>query len=249
MSIKVVDYAGKATTGTFKIPEHKTLPAATVATVLRAVTANADRQQPLTKTRANVRGGGRKPWRQKGTGRARAGTIRSPLWRGGGVTFGPIGQTRAYRNINRNVRQAALATLLAARAEGGRLVVVKGTANLGKTKDAAALFGSLGWSGRALFVATTDELPDVVGVRNLAAAEFTSSDDLNLGDLGRAGGVVFTEAAFNQMTNKPTPKAAPKASEPKSPKPAAQPASSQAAKPVKPAAKPTPKPPANPTPS
>jgi len=238
VSIKVLDYGGKTATGTFAVPEHKTLAPETVATVLRAVTSNADRQQPQTLTRTNVRGGGRKPWRQKGTGRARAGSSSSPLWRGGGVTFGPIGQMRAYRNINRSVRQAALATLLAARASDDRLVVLKGPASLAKTKQAAGLFGALGWTGRTLFVATSAELPHLVGARNLATAECSSAEDFNLADLGRSTGAVFTEAAFAQVTARAPAKTPGKAGS----LPATQPEPA-----AKPPAKTSPKPAARPT--
>src|SRR6266508_4702353 len=93
--------------------------------VVKMQMANRRAGTAATKTRAKVRGGGKKPWRQKGTGRARAGSIRSPLWVGGGTTFGP--QPRSYKKVlPRKVRRLALKCALSSKVEGGNVIVLEG---------------------------------------------------------------------------------------------------------------------------
>jgi len=107
--------------------------------VVVAYLANQRQGTVNTKERSDVRGGGKKPWKQKGTGRARAGTIRSPLWRGGGVVFGP--HPRDHRvKVNKKVRRVALKSSLTSRAKDGDVLVIKSIAfDAPKTKSFAAL--------------------------------------------------------------------------------------------------------------
>ena len=92
--------------------------------VVLAILANQRQAKAKTKTRAEVRGGGKKPWRQKGTGRARAGSIRSPLWRGGGVVFGPTGEENYQKIIPKKMRQLALFYALSNKAKANEIVVL-----------------------------------------------------------------------------------------------------------------------------
>jgi large subunit ribosomal protein L4 len=209
MSIKLVTATGAAKTGTVKLPEAK-LSDAGISRVVRATLANEQRQRPLAKTRAMVSGGGAKPWRQKGTGRARAGSNRSPIWRGGGVTFGPSGQSRAAKRMPRAMRRAALLAVLNKLAAADRLVVVSGAVSLAKSKEAAGLFAKIAPEQTALCVVTVEELPNVAGVRNLGDVELTSAADCTVADLIRYDQAVLSEAAFKALTAPEAPKSAPK---------------------------------------
>jgi len=111
--------------------------------VVRAHLANRRQGTASTKTRSEVRGGGKKPWRQKGTGRARAGTIRSPLWRGGGIVFGPKPRDYSY-SVPKKVRRAALRSVLTAKFQESRLLVVdRFSLETPKTKEMYAILKGL----------------------------------------------------------------------------------------------------------
>ena len=117
------------------------LPAQTLAQVVVIQQQNAHRIRPLAKTRGMVAGGGAKPWRQKGTGRARAGTKTSPLWRSGGITFGPTGQSRRLKKVPQAVRRAARVAVLGSVAADGRETVIVGSRHLGRADAPALLRG------------------------------------------------------------------------------------------------------------
>jgi large subunit ribosomal protein L4 len=199
MTIKLVTTTGAKKAGTVKLPEAE-LSDIGVSRVVRATLANDNRERPLVKTRAMVSGGGAKPHRQKGTGRARAGTNRSPIWTGGGITFGPSGQARAYKKIPRTMRRAALLVVLSQLAEGDRLSVISGKLSLAKSKAAAGLLTKVVPDGTALFVVAPDERTETRGVRNLAGVELTTADDCNVYNLVRCDQVVVSEAAFKLLT-------------------------------------------------
>ncbi len=145
-----------------------------------------------TKTRSEVRGGGRKPWRQKGTGRARHGSIRSPQWRGGGVTFGP--KPRDYtQRTPRKMRRLALRSALSVRAADGKVKVVEsfGWAEP-KTKQAVTLLAAMGVEGKTLVVlGRLDEIAER-SLRNLPMVNTLVPDQLNPYDVLWADTVIFT---------------------------------------------------------
>lgn len=199
MSVKHYSATGAKQAGAVKLPEAK-LSDIGVSRVVRATLANDNRERPLVKTRAMVSGGGAKPHRQKGTGRARAGSNRSPIWTGGGVTFGPSGQPRAYKKIPRTMRRAALLVVLSQLAEGDRLSVISGKLSLAKSKAAAGLLTKVVPDGTALFVVAPDERTETRGVRNLAGVELTTADDCSVYNLVRCDQVVVSEAAFKALT-------------------------------------------------
>ncbi len=152
-----------------------------------------------TKTRSDVRGGGRKPWRQKGTGRARAGTIRSPLWAGGGTVFGP--HPRSYRpRVNRKTRQRALSSGLSERAREGRVLVVDELKlEEGKTREMASVLKSLKVDGRALLV--VGEMDEKVkrASSNIPGLEVVRASEVHAYQVVAAERVILTEAAVGAL--------------------------------------------------
>lgn len=233
--IRVVNVKGAAQAKKFPVPSVS-LSDQSLARVLVAQQQNENRSRPLTKTRGMVRGGGAKPWMQKGTGRARAGSNRSPIWKGGGVTFGPSGEPRRYKRIPQAVRRAARATILAKRVAAGSLVVVAGTLGLQKTKTASVLREKVVPTGTILVVVAPKELDQIHGIRNLRNCDLTTTDDLTAADIARPGTLVVTEAAYQALVSgvPAKPKAATKPAAKKPAKPAAK---KPATKPAKPASK------------
>jgi large subunit ribosomal protein L4 len=174
--------------------------------VVRAQLAAARAGTHATKTRGDVSGGGKKPWRQKGTGRARQGSTRAPHWTGGGVVFGP--QPRSHEmKVPRKVRALALRSALSDRAREGRIAVVDRFAfEEPKTKDAIKALESLGVSGKSLVV--LEERNDTIGLsfRNLPDTHVILVDQLNTYDILNADWVVFTQAALTKVGERTTPK-------------------------------------------
>ena len=149
------------------------------------------------KTRAEVRGGGRKPWRQKGTGRARQGSIRSPQWRGGGIAFGPTPRSYAYR-INRKVRRLAVRSVLSERLLENAIVVINEIKmDTPKTKEFVKIQNALNCTKKTLYVFNGEEEWETayLAMRNLPNVFFTTVEGLNMFDMMRVSNIVFTEAA------------------------------------------------------
>ncbi len=167
--------------------------------VVRAQLAAARAGTHATKTRGEVSGGGKKPWRQKGTGRARQGSNRAPHWTGGGVVFGP--QPRSYEmKVPRKMRALALRSALSDRAREGRIAVVDSFAfETPKTKDAVKALDALGVSGKSLVV--LEGRDDAIGLsfRNLPETHVILVDQLNTYDILNADWVVFTQAALARV--------------------------------------------------
>ena len=160
--------------------------------------ANARQGTASTKTRAQVSGGGRKPWRQKGTGRARAGSNRSPIWRGGGVIFGPSPRSYTQRTPKR-MRRAALKASLSAKAREGELVVVdRLRLPEPKTKHFVAMMEALGVSGSVLVVGDGTDPSILRCARNVPRLKTMPAFQLNAVDLLRHGRVVMTLGAVRQ---------------------------------------------------
>jgi large subunit ribosomal protein L4 len=162
---------------------------------------NARRQGThATKRRGQVRGGGAKPWRQKGTGRARAGSIRSPIWVGGGTVFGP--KPRHYTlKVNRKARRAALRSSLSLHAGRDSLAVVDaGTFDEPKTSTAAELLGGWGRATPTLVVLGADEATVAKSFRNIERIHVLEADDVGIADIVRAASLVLSEAAIEALT-------------------------------------------------
>ncbi|MES1255385.1 MAG: 50S ribosomal protein L4 [Acidobacteriota bacterium] len=152
-----------------------------------------------TKNRALVSGSGKKPWRQKGTGRARVGDIRNPLWRHGGTVFGP--QPRSYDfAMPKKAERGALRAALAAKLQGGHLVVVDElTVAEVKTKNAVELLKRLGISGKAVLVDVAVDEKLSRSVRNIPGVHLVTSGRLTARDVIGAGRVVATRGAIEKL--------------------------------------------------
>ena len=152
-----------------------------------------------TKTRGMVSGGGAKPWRQKGTGRARAGSSRSPVWTGGGTVFGP--RPRHYTvKVNRKARRAALRSALSVHAERSTIHVVDaGGFDAPSTKRAAELLEAHR-GGSVLVVLADDELTAAKSFRNLSRVVVLHVDDVGVADLVGAATLVLSQAALDALT-------------------------------------------------
>lgn len=154
-----------------------------------------------TKTRSEVRGGGRKPWRQKGTGRARAGTSRSPLWRSGGVVHGPKPRDFSYK-LNKKIRRLGLKMALSAKVQDESLVVLSelSLAEV-KTKEFAGMMKNLDLS-RALFVTPEfDEKVELSG-RNIPGVKFIRPEGLNVFDVLKAHQVVIVKPSVDRIVER-----------------------------------------------
>ena len=157
-----------------------------------------------TKTMGEVAGSGKKPWRQKGTGRARAGSFASPLWVGGGVVFGPKPRSFA-KKVNQRTRQLALRKALTERLKAGDVqVVAEFRLDSPKTKSFLALLAKLGVDGTALVVDAALDKNLALASRNVNRVEVTTADSLNTYQVLRPGKLLFTRSAFEKLQTRLT---------------------------------------------
>ena len=160
-----------------------------------------------TKTRGMVRGGGAKPWRQKGTGRARAGSSRSPLWSGGGTVFGPSPRHYIVK-VNRKARRAALRAALSLHAERGSLFGVDvGGFDAPSTKQAAGLLADAR-GGATLVVLAEDEAVAAKSFRNLPGVLVLSAENAGVADIVRPATLIASQAAVDALTARAANRAA-----------------------------------------
>jgi len=153
-----------------------------------------------TKTRGNVRGGGAKPWRQKGTGRARAGSSRSPIWTGGGTIFGPSPRHYTFK-VNRKERRAALRSVLSVHAARASIAVIDTKAfDTPATKQAAALLADSGLNMPVLVVLADDQEQAALSFRNISRVSVLSASMVGVADLIGAASVVCSQAALDALT-------------------------------------------------
>ncbi len=188
-----------ASKGSFKLPEEfdGTVNEAVLHQAIRALLNNRRQGTASTKTRAEVAGGGRKPWRQKGTGRARAGTTRSPLWPGGGIVFGP--HPRDYTTkLPRKVKQSARRSAFNARAREGAVSVIEGFEfDKPKTKQMVELLSKLELTGKKVLVLTADiQLAVCRSASNIPRVNVMRYADASALDVLWADSLVIEEAAF-----------------------------------------------------
>lgn len=167
--------------------------------VVRAQRASWRQGTHDTKTRGEVRGGGKKPWRQKGTGRARQGTIRAPQWIGGGTVFGPHPRSYAFRVNNKEVKLAMRSALSAKLADGQLVVVDEFDFEAPSTKAASAALKALGVSGRTTLVVSDDDVNTYLSFRNIPFVEVIPVAASNTYDLVNNKSLVFTKSALSRI--------------------------------------------------
>ena len=154
-----------------------------------------------TKNRSQVSGGGRKPWRQKGTGRARQGSIRATQWRGGGIVFGPTPRSYSYK-LNKKVRRLALKSVLTEKVlENAMKVVDKFELAAPKTKSFIEIINNLKAPKKTLFVVSNEENFEnaYLSMRNIPTMNMLTAEGLNVYDIVNANEIIFTEAAVKDV--------------------------------------------------
>jgi large subunit ribosomal protein L4 len=201
MKIQVKDLSGKPQ-GEIEVPFAVIENAKGTQAVQDAVVAYRAAQRSgtaCTKTVGEVAGSNKKPWRQKGTGRARAGSLRSPLWRGGGVVFGP--KPRDFsKKVNAKVRQLALRKALGERIRMGDVLVVEDfSVSAPKTKEVVGLLSALELTGTTLFVSGEHNPTFYLAARNLQEVEVTTADLLNTYQVLRPDKLVLSKSALEKV--------------------------------------------------
>jgi large subunit ribosomal protein L4 len=167
---------------------------------VRAEQAARRRGTASTKTRGLVSGGGAKPWRQKGTGRARAGSNRSPIWTGGGVTFGPHPRSYTFK-VNRKEQRAALRSALSLHAERASIAIIDASAfTAPKTRQALELLEDWGQPLPTLVVLADAESSAALSFRNLARVSVLTAENVGVTDLLGAASLVVSEPALASLT-------------------------------------------------
>lgn len=166
-----------------------------------AYLSNSRENHAVTKTRGLVSGGGKKPWKQKGTGRARFGSSRVPIWRGGGVSFGPTGQENYTKQLNVKAKRLAIRQALSLSAEAKKLVVIEDLVSKdGKTAELAKLLAKLGATRRTL-IAVEHKTPELVrACSNLTNVKVVQATYLNVYDILNADSLILTTAALASVT-------------------------------------------------
>ena len=188
----------------FDVPFNEPL----IHAAVRNFMANARQGTSATKTRGDVSGSGRKLWKQKGTGRARIASLRSPLWKGGGNVHGPQPRDWSY-NMPKKMRRGALRSALSERVREGNVIVVEGwTLDKPKTKDFVSSLGVLGLGGKTLIVDSFDNENLMLSSRNLQRAKVVNSSGLNIYDLLYHEKLVLSQAAVAELEQLLGPKRA-----------------------------------------
>ncbi len=166
-----------------------------VVDVINAQRAAMRQGTQSAKTRAEVRGGGKKPWRQKGTGRARVGSSRNPVWTGGGVAFAP--KPRSYnKKVNRKVRRLALKSVLSSKLAAGNLIVLDQlTLEAVKTKSMVEVMNAIGVSGKVMFLSKEKDLNVALSARNIPGAYVSTTDHASVYELMNYRTLVLTSDA------------------------------------------------------
>jgi large subunit ribosomal protein L4 len=204
MAVSTFTASGTKATTAVKLPKdvfaveiktHELLKDAYVAYL-----ANGRENFAVTKKRGEVSGGGRKPWKQKGTGRARTGSIRNPIWRGGGITFGPSGNENYSKKISVKAKRTAIRQALTLAAENKNFAVIEDfTVKDGKTKSAIALLAKLNASSRTLLVVDA-KTPEIVrSVSNIPEVKLVGAKHLNVFDVMNATNIVVTKDALKTI--------------------------------------------------
>ena len=167
-----------------------------------AYLANSRSSHAKTLKRGEVRGGGKKPWRQKGTGRARFGSTRNPIWRQGGVAFGRTGEENFTKKISKQAKRQAVCQALSMKNADKAVIVLETPAKLtGKTKDAVKILKDLKLEGKNVLAVANEKTPEVLrSTNNLPNVKLVRATYLNVFDIMNADAIVFSDAALKVAT-------------------------------------------------
>ena len=172
--------------------------------VYDAYLANGRLNLAVVKTRGLVRGGGKKPWKQKGTGRARFGSSRNPIWRGGGIVFGPTGEENYSKHVNVKAKRLALRQALTMAAKNGNIIVIEDVTDITKTAQLSSLLQKVGvtYDNRTIVALENKTTELDLAARNLQGLKIVQSTYLNVYDVMNADKIVLTKAALTEVTER-----------------------------------------------
>lgn len=175
-----------------EIKNHELIKQAYVAYL-----ANGRENLAVTKTRGLVSGGGKKPWKQKGTGRARFGSSRVPIWRGGGITFGPTGLENYSHKLNVKAKRSAIRQALSMASQDGRISVIEAVvAKDGKTKEVQTILNKLGAKRQTLIVVDTKDADIIRATSNISTVKLVTAKYINVYDIVNAHHIVISQKAL-----------------------------------------------------
>ncbi|MBQ3264092.1 50S ribosomal protein L4 [Candidatus Saccharibacteria bacterium] len=168
-----------------------------------AYLANSRSSHAKTLKRGEVRGGGKKPWKQKGTGRARFGSTRNPIWRHGGVAFGRTGEENFTKKISKSAKLLAVRQALSMKNADKAVMMLPADAKVtGKTKDAAKILESMKLDGKNVLAVVAEKTPEILrSTNNLANVKLVRASYLNVFDIMNADAIMFSEAALKATEN------------------------------------------------
>ncbi len=201
ISVKVFNMAGEEVSklnlnaDVFGVEPHKQA----MFDAVQVEQANSRQATAKTKVRHEVSGGGKKPWRQKGTGRARAGSSRSPIWVGGGTVFGPVGNQNYKISQNKKEHALALKSALSLKAKDGLVVVDEIKFANKKTKDFVSMLDALKVGGKTLVVVSEIDENTFASTRNVGYARVVTSDNVSVLDLLNVDTLVMSQASVKEV--------------------------------------------------
>jgi large subunit ribosomal protein L4 len=170
-------------------------------TAYDAYLANSRSSHAKTLKRGEVRGGGKKPWKQKGTGRARFGSTRNPIWRHGGVAFGRTGEENFTKKLSKNAKKTAIRQALSLK-NADKAIIIEGIATTGKTKEVAKKIHDLGLADKNVLMVVSEKAPEVLrATNNIANLKLIRATYLNVFDILNADAIVFSETALKDTEN------------------------------------------------
>lgn len=170
-------------------------------TAYDAYLANSRSSHAKTLKRGEVRGGGKKPWKQKGTGRARFGSTRNPIWRHGGVAFGRTGEENFTKKISKNAKKIAIRQALSLK-NADKAIIISEIKTNGKTKEIANLLKNLKVAGKNVLMVVSEKAPEVLrATNNIANLKLVRATYLNVYDVLNADAIVFSETALKDTEN------------------------------------------------
>ena len=170
-------------------------------TAYDAYLANSRSSHAKTLKRGEVRGGGKKPWKQKGTGRARFGSTRNPIWRHGGVAFGRTGEENFTKKLSKNAKKTAVRQALSLK-NADKAIIVESIATTGKTKEVAKKLNDLKIADKAVLMVVSEKAPEVLrATNNIPNLKLVRATYLNVFDVLNADAIVFSETALKATEN------------------------------------------------